>query len=139
MDYPSIRMEMPCLRCGAMAVGNYRQHAREESVEYSASLSCSSCGLRAELDGDTLPESVRDRFYERDGQWTMRIDAVGSERVAVLRALRDLSQADLPTTSRMLSNLPASLLRGTLCEMDFAVGKLRNVGAEATAMRISDR
>ena len=137
MDHHRLRTDAVCGHCGATADAIHTQRAHE-SIQYSTWVKCQKCGYEAEVDAKAMPDAIRQGFYQRDGQWTVRVDALGSRRSAVLRTIRDLSGESPSTSARMLGCLPGTIFGGTRTEMEFAARKLRCSGAAAIEVLASE-
>jgi hypothetical protein len=130
MNYrDDVFLPVTCSRCGVPGQMRHTQTCTDRGARYSASFSCSSCGLTTEVDGLAPPEEIRRALLKEGGGWQLRLVEVPEELSEFVRALSRLLSVELSVALRLAKRRMEPIASGTHVEMQCLEKQLAVTGA----------
>ncbi len=126
-----------CPRCGAEGQLRVGQSVFREELRWYESVSCSQCGMRAEVDGVGFPPVfIRERIIAKNGYWKLVLKDVKSVPAVakVLREHLDLGAKEVLAIMRVQND--EGIYKGTNAETLWLSNLLKKVGEVSRILRL---
>src|SRR5690349_2949393 len=76
-----------CPQCRAPTHTVFVARTHNGELRVSTSMTCASCQLAREFDGDELYDAARAAFYAREGKWSLFVTDWGTSKLEAVRIL----------------------------------------------------
>jgi hypothetical protein len=106
------------------------------NLRWYKSYSCPFCGSTVEQDGEGYPpDEFRDKILESEGEWTLLLNTMNSEKARIMKVLRNTLNLSVAQVNQMLKQSPNSSITGTKIEMLWIKEKLNYADIQASVVK----
>lgn len=132
-------MIIPCPKCGKQIEMHVGQSFINLRVNTYASYHCKHCGECIEMDwfGEKPNQEIVDAILEQDGTWEISIVESQSDKVSIMKVLRDELNMKISELKNMIKDIGKFKYQGTDAEVAKFEYAFKKVGIKTSIVRLN--